>query len=78
MDKISWINRLHQTELKEKGLNNEVKDINENISRLIAKRKNIFNKLKANESERIYLMSIRPEVMKSLIIIQNKFSEINK
>jgi hypothetical protein len=45
--------------LKEKGLNNEVKDINENISRLIAKRKNIFNKLKANESQRIYLMSIR-------------------
>jgi hypothetical protein len=45
--------------LKEKGLNNEVKDINENISRLIAKRKNIFNKLKANESERKNLMSIR-------------------
>jgi hypothetical protein len=59
IDTISWINRLHQTVLKEKGLNNEVKDINENISRLIAKRKNIFNKLKANESQRIYLMSIR-------------------
>ncbi len=39
---------------------------------------NIFNKLKANESERKYSMSIRPEVMKSLKIIQNKFSEIKK
>ena len=64
MDTISWTNRLHQTVLKEKGLNKEVKDINENISRLIAKR--IFNKLKANESKRKYLMSIRPEVIKVL------------
>ena len=66
MDTISWTNRLHQTVLKEKGLNKEVKDINENISRLIAKRMNIFNKLKADESKRKYLMSIRPEVIKVL------------
>ena len=66
MDTSSWTNRLHQTVLKEKGLNKEVKDINENISRLIAKRMNIFNKLKANESKRKYLMSIRPEVIKVL------------
>ena len=64
MDTISWINRLHQTVVNEKGLNNEVKDINGNISRLIAKRTNIFNKLKANESERKYLMFIRPEIIR--------------
>ena len=63
MDTINWINRLHQTVLKENGLNKEIKEINENISKLMTNRASLFKELKANQCERNYLISLRPEVI---------------
>ena len=61
MDIKNWITRLNDTVIKEDSLKAELKQVTENIEQLtIKKKKYLLNRLRANNEQKSYLLSMCP------------------